>query len=79
MIIPNLEIMDIGYWFRQVRNQKLAESDWTQTNDSPLTDSKKTEWAAYRQSLRDLPETQTPSLDENGQLTGVTWPEKPAS
>ena len=33
----------------------LKESDWTQFGDSPLSDSKKTEWATYRQSLRDLP------------------------
>jgi hypothetical protein len=35
------------------------------------------EWRVYRQALRDLPNTQTPSLDENGQLTNITWPEKP--
>ena len=42
--------------FRQMRNQKLLESDWTQsTTDSTLSSSKKTEWATYRQALRDLP------------------------
>ena len=40
---------------RSRRDMLLAESDWTQFNDSPLTDSKKTEWATYRQKLRDLP------------------------
>ena len=40
---------------RSRRDMLLAESDWTQFNDSPLTDSKKTEWASYRQKLRDLP------------------------
>lgn len=59
------------------RNEELKNSDWTQAIDSPLTDSKKTEWATYRQALRDLPANSTPSLDGNGQLTGVTWPEKP--
>ena len=33
----------------------LTESDWTQVNDSPLTDAKKAEWSTYRQELRDLP------------------------
>ena len=55
---------------RQVRDAKLAESDWTQGADSPLTDSKKTEWATYRQSLRDITDSAT-SLDD------VSWPEKP--
>mgnify|MGYP000751677525 CR=1 FL=1 len=55
---------------RLVRDAKLAETDWTQGADSPLTDSKKTEWATYRQSLRDITDSAT-SLDD------VTWPEKP--
>ena len=55
---------------RLVRDAKLAQSDWTQGADSPLTDSKKTEWATYRQSLRDITDSAT-SLDD------VTWPEKP--
>tara|TARA_R100000231_G_scaffold134137_2_gene107452 strand:+ start:88 stop:513 length:426 start_codon:yes stop_codon:yes gene_type:complete len=42
-------------WVRTERNDLLIESDWTQVADSPLTDSKKAEWATYRQSLRDLP------------------------
>jgi|14_taG_2_1085336.scaffolds.fasta_scaffold34876_3 hypothetical protein len=41
--------------FRNRRNGMLTDSDWTQSLDSPLTDSKKTEWATYRQNLRDLP------------------------
>tara|TARA_R100001369_G_scaffold86260_2_gene120604 strand:- start:49 stop:396 length:348 start_codon:yes stop_codon:yes gene_type:complete len=43
-----------------VRSQRvflLSESDWTQVADSPLSDSKKAEWATYRQALRDLPST----------------------
>ena len=55
---------------REVRDAKLAQSDWTQGADSPLTDSKKTEWATYRQALRDITDSAT-SLDD------VTWPEKP--
>ena len=41
--------------FRIERDEKLAESDWTQVPDSPLSDSKKTEWQTYRQALRDIP------------------------
>jgi len=49
----------IDFWIavRIERNNLLSESDWTQMSDSPLSDSKKTEWATYRQSLRDLPTT----------------------
>ena len=39
---------------RMFRNAALEESDWTQMPDSPLNDTKKTEWATYRQALRDL-------------------------
>lgn len=39
---------------RHRRDSKLTQSDWTQGVDSPLSDAKKTEWAAWRQQLRDL-------------------------
>jgi len=45
-------ILDI---LRLKRDALLTESDWTQVNDSPLSDTKKAEWATYRQELRDLP------------------------
>ena len=55
---------------RHYRDTLLRESDWTQFTDSPLTDSKKTEWKNYRQNLRDLPATE--SNPEN-----PTWPTIP--
>jgi hypothetical protein len=39
---------------RATRNKLLADSDWTQINDSPLTNEVKTAWATYRQELRDM-------------------------
>ena len=54
-----------------MRNMLLRDSDWTQFNDSPLSDSKKTEWKTYRQNLRDLPATEEDP--EN-----PTWPTKPS-
>lgn len=42
---------------RSKRDKQLLASDWTQFNDSPLSDVKKQEWATYRQALRDLPAT----------------------
>ena len=57
---------------RDARNQKLAESDWTQSvSDSTLSSSKKTEWATYRQALRDLPANTT-------DLANPPWPTKPS-
>ena len=56
---------------RHYRDTLLRESDWTQFTDSPLTDSKKTEWKTYRQGLRDLPATE--SDPEN-----ATFPTKPS-
>jgi len=56
------------------RNQLLAQTDWRMVSDYP--GSNQTEWQTYRQALRDIT-TQTPSLDENGKLTGITWPTAP--
>lgn len=46
---------------RQWRNILLSQSDWTQMADSPLSTQKKTEWATYRQQLRDFPASWTPA------------------
>mgnify|MGYP003640385478 FL=1 len=44
---------------RNTRTLLLRECDWKVAPDSPLTDSKKAEWATYRQALRDLPSLYT--------------------
>ena len=59
---------------RRQRNVLLAESDWTQMSDSPLTDSKKTEWATYRQALRDLPSNYT----DDDEYSDVVFPTQPS-
>lgn len=59
---------------RRKRNLLLTESDWTQVADSPLTNSKKAEWATYRQTLRDLPSTQSSVTD----IDNITWPTEPS-
>lgn len=41
--------------FRVLRNYALSICDWTQLADNTLTAEKKSEWASYRQQLRDLP------------------------
>ena len=60
---------------RSLRDQKLRMSDWTQFNDSPLTDAKKEEWKTYRQALRDITSSQpTPNIE----LSNITWPTEPS-
>ena len=41
---------------RAVRNDLLAQSDWTQVADAPVD---REAWATYRQALRDFPATWT--------------------
>jgi len=60
--------MSFGFlWeeLRDKRDRRLESSDWTQMPDSPLSDSKKAEWAAYRQALRDIPQKFPSDVDEN--------------
>lgn len=59
---------------RSERNQMLDSSDWTQMPDSPLSASKKAEWATYRQTLRDLPSQEWFSIKLARQND---WPNKP--
>jgi len=58
---------------RAIRNKLLLKTDWMALNDVVVSE----EWKAYRQALRDLPANSDPQLDENGNLTNVTWPTKP--
>ena len=51
----NSENTSLAAQKRAERNRLLAASDWTQIPDSALATEKKTEWATYRQTLRDLP------------------------
>jgi hypothetical protein len=55
---------------RPERDRLLAESDWTQLNDTNIPEDKLAAWAAYRQELRDL----TDSIDENGEVEFPTAP-----
>ena len=62
---------------REKRNRLLVESDWTGASAPALTSEQQSAWRLYRQHLRDLPNTAVPTLDDNGQLAGVTWPARP--
>jgi hypothetical protein len=64
---------------RKERDKKLLETDKYSINDWPHpSEEVKQAWLTYRQELRDLPATATPQLDENGNLTNVTWPTPPS-
>jgi len=53
---------------RSERDRLLVVSDYTQLADSPIAD--KLTWAAYRQALRDLPQTQNDPFN-------IVWPVAP--
>tara|TARA_B100000886_G_C20285622_1_gene433177 strand:- start:15 stop:419 length:405 start_codon:yes stop_codon:yes gene_type:complete len=55
---------------REVRNNILSESDWTQNRDVTLSND--ADWKTYRQELRDITKTYK-SLDT------VKWPTEPTS
>jgi len=55
---------------RDTRNELLAASDWTQANDSPLSNDKKVEWSTYRTALRNLP--------SSSDWPNVTFPTEPS-
>lgn len=58
---------------RSDRNNKISVTDWTQSEDSPLTTEKKAEWATYRQALRDIPAT----YSDADSLDAIIWPIQP--
>lgn len=68
-----IDFPDEDYWIvlRADRNRLLAECDWTQAIDSPLTDAQKQAWQTYRSTLRSLPEN---TIDPRN----PTWPQKPS-
>ncbi|PMN73188.1 hypothetical protein BCT27_12445 [Enterovibrio norvegicus] len=55
---------------RTRRDLLISKTDWTQVPDCPLSNEKKAEFLAYRQALRDIPQTYTNPDD-------VVWPTKP--
>jgi hypothetical protein len=57
---------------RVTRNKLLADTDWTQINDSPLSNEDKTAWATYRQELRGITD-----LDAWPNLADDDWPIAP--
>jgi len=63
---PSLDLQSL----REIRDMRLAQSDWVVTMHKELGTNIPTAWKTYRQALRDITDSAT-SLDD------VTWPEKP--
>lgn len=55
---------------RFLRNRLLNATEWTQTQDNPLSPTIRLSWQSYRQSLRELP--RQPGFPFN-----VVWPVPP--
>ena len=63
---------------RYYRDLKLKETDFYVMPDYPNpNETIRQAWVTYRQQLRDLPQTSSPQLTEDGELTNVTWPTPP--
>ena len=73
--IQELKVAEPMRLLRVERDRLLAETDWWAVSDRTMT----SEQSAYRQALRDLPDTATPVLDPTSRLgiSGVDWPVKP--
>mgnify|MGYP006203488277 FL=1 len=74
--ISELDAVEAMRLLRLERNARIAETDWRASSDLTISDA----WKTYRQALRDLPATASPSLDSNYDLdlTSVTWPTEPS-
>lgn len=55
---------------RNIRNELLLETEWTQRPDAVLSLDEKTAWQDYCQALRDIPQTYATPEE-------VVWPTKP--
>ena len=75
--LTNAEPMNL---LRQERDYRISKSDWRVTKAKETSTNIPAAWKTYRQALRDLPASSTPTLDSNGYLnmSSVTWPTKPS-
>ena len=55
------------------RDALLCQTDWWAGSDLTMSPER----IKYRKDLRDLPTNSSPDLDDELNLTGVTWPTKP--
>ena len=74
--IAELDTAEPMKLLRIERDRLLATTDWRASSDLTLSDA----WKNYRQALRDLPASASPTLnsDYNLDKSSVTWPTKPS-
>lgn len=66
-------VLNINYLKESIankRNNLLYKSDWTQLPNGPLNQQQQSQWATYRQTLRDI-------TTQSGYPTNVIWPTEP--
>jgi hypothetical protein len=68
-----IESADTQTWdsIRATRNKILIDTDWTMTSGATVDQA---QWAAYRQNLRDLPQTYKDKTPDD-----VVWPTQPST
>jgi len=78
--IAELEAEEPVRLLRVERDKRLAATDWKVVKAKETGTNLSAAFKEYRQTLRDLPSTATPTLDERGDLdlSSVTWPTEPA-
>ena len=71
--LDNAEPMKL---LREERDRRIALTDWRASSDLTLASA----WSTYRQALRDLPASASPTLNSNYDLdkSSVTWPTEPS-
>ena len=62
---------------RRQRDAKLTDTDWVVTKADETGSAVADNWKTYRQALRDLPASASPSLDNDVNLINVTWQTEP--
>lgn len=77
--IAELEANEPMRALREIRDWYLQQCDWTQSQDIRTIRGPEwcAAWDAYRQALRDMTKTATPSWGEMNFLVGVEWPQQP--
>ena len=74
--ISELDAAEPMRLLRFERDRRIKLTDWRASSDLTLADA----WKTYRQALRDLPASASPTLDSDYNLdsTSVTWPTEPS-
>ena len=78
--ITELDSAEAMRLLREVRNQLLSETDWVAARSIETGVAISNDWKTYRQALRDLPASSSPTLDSEYDLdfSSVTWPTEPS-